>query len=89
MAISNKYKDTLNNLIDKLDTESLDQPESLDWLGLIDKGIYNAPRSKNTSLHLLEEDRLDENVSITALEQAPKIRDFQVYKRQDVVSFSL
>lgn len=86
MAIPNKYKDTLDDLIDSSDTESPDQPESPDRLGPIDKGTRNAPRSRGASPSLSEEeeDRLDEDVLVTSLKLAPKTRDSQVYKRHDV-----
>ena len=85
-AILNKYKDTLDDLIDSLDTESPNQPESLDWLGPIDKGTRNVPRSRGTLPSFLEEekDRLDENIFVTLLELLPKIWDSRMYKRYDV-----
>ena len=75
MAIPNKYKDTLDDLIDSSDIKSPDQPESPDWLGLIDKGIRNASRSRGASPSLLEaeEDCLDKDVLVTSLKLAPKI----------------
>ncbi len=86
MAIPNKYKNTLDDLIDSSDTESLDWPNSPNRPGLIDKGSHNAPRSKGGSPTLLEEDCLDEDVPITSLEPAPKIRTSQVHQRHDVAS---
>ena len=85
-AILNKYKDTLDDLIDSLDTESPDQPESSDWLGPIDKRTCNVPRSRGASSSLLEEeeDRLDKDVLVTLLKLAPKTRDSLVYKRHNV-----
>lgn len=88
MAIPNKYKNILDDLIDSLDIKSLDQPESLDWLEPIDKGICNTLKFRSASPSLLEEDCLDENILVTVLERTPKIRDFQVYKYHDVVFFS-
>ncbi len=70
MAIPNKYKDTLNDLIDSSDTESQDWPDSPDRPGLIDKESRDAPRSRGGSPTLLEENCLDEDVP---LEPAPKI----------------
>ena len=72
MAISNKYNNTLDNLIDSSDTEFPDQLESLNWPRLTEKKTRNTPRSKNASPRLLEEDCLDEDVLVTALERAPK-----------------
>ena len=74
MAISNKYKNTLDDLIDSSDIESPDQPESLDWLRPLDKGTRNAFRSKGASPSLLkeEENRLDEDVLDTLLKLVPK-----------------
>ena len=45
-------------------------------------------RSKATLPSFLEEDCLDENVSVTALERPPKTWDSQIYKRHDVLSLS-
>ena len=86
MAIPNKYKDTLDDLIDSLDTEFPDQPEFPDQLGPFDKGTRNAPRSRGASLSLSEkeEDCLDDDVLVTSLKLSPKTRDSQVYKRHDV-----
>ena len=74
MVIPNKYKDTLDDLIDNSDTEFPDQPDSPDQPGLIDKGSHNAPRSRGNSPTFSEKDRLDKDVLITSLESAPKIR---------------
>lgn len=79
-TILNKYKDTLDDLIDRLDTESLDQSESLDWLEPIDKGIRNVLASKNDSLSLSKKDCLDEDVLIKLLGLVLKIWDSQIYK---------
>ena len=54
MAISNKYKDTLDDLIDSSDIKSSDQPKFPDRLGPIDKGTRNAPKSRSASPSLLE-----------------------------------
>ncbi len=73
MAIPNKYKDTLDDLIDSSDTESLDHPNSPNRPGLIDKGSRNALKFRGGSPIFVEEDRLDEDVSIMSLEPVPKI----------------
>ena len=36
-------------------------------------------KSRDDSPNFLEEDRFDEDISITLLELAPKIQDFQVH----------
>ncbi len=72
-AISNKYMDTLNDFIDSSDTESSDNPDSLNWPGLIDKRSCNALISRGGSPTFLEEDYFNEDVLITSLEPAPKI----------------
>ena len=66
-AIPNKYKNTLDNLIDSSDAESLDYPDSPNRPGLIDKGLCNTLKSRDGSLTFLEENRLDENILITLL----------------------
>ncbi len=73
-AIPNKYKDTLNDLIDSSDIESPDRPQSLDRPGLIDKRSYNLPKFKGGSPSLCEEDCLDEYIPIILLEPVSKIR---------------
>lgn len=67
MAISNKYKNTLDNFINNSDTKSLD------WPGLIDKGSHNMPKSKSSLTIFLEEYCLDKDISITLLEPIPNI----------------
>ena len=68
VAIPNRYKDTLDDLIDSSD------PESPDWAGLIDKRSRNAPMSESTSSDLSERDCLDENLPDRSLRLAPKIK---------------
>ena len=89
VAISNKYKDTFDDLIDSSNTGFPDQSESPNWLKFIDKEIRNAPRSKGTSPSLLEEEKdyLDEDILVILLELAPKIWDSQMYKCHDVAPF--
>lgn len=50
VAIFNRYKDTFDDLIDISDAESPD------WPGLIDKGLCNVPRSKDSPTGLSERD---------------------------------
>ena len=57
MAIFNKYKNTLDDLIDSSNAESPN------WPGPIDKGSRNASRSENSLTELLEKDCLNKNVS--------------------------
>lgn len=56
MAIFNRYKNTPNDLIDNSD------PESLDWLKSINKGLRNLPRSASSLMGLLEGSCLDKNI---------------------------
>lgn len=88
-AILNKYKDSLNNLINISDTESPDQTKASNWLELIDKGIYNTYRSEIALLNFLEENSLDKDMLVTLLKLAPQIGDFQIYKHHDIVLFGL
>lgn len=60
MAISNKYKNTLDDFINSLDKKLPD------WLRLIDKRLRNACKSKSSSIglskgncHINSEDVLD------------------------------
>lgn len=56
IAISNKYENILNKLIDNSDAKSLDWPQQ------IDKRLWNALKSKNNLIELLEKDYLDNNI---------------------------
>ena len=76
IVIFNKYKDTLNNLINNSDIKSPDYPDSPNWLGLIDKESCNGPKSRDGSPTFLKEDCLDKNILITSLEPTLKIWDF-------------
>lgn len=81
VAIPNIYKDTLDDFIDNSDPES---PP-----GLIDKGSYNAPRSRSDSTGFLEEDYLDEDNSASdrSSRLAPKSKNFQLHQHRDVGLF--
>ena len=83
-AISNKYKDALNNLIDSSDTEFPNYLDSPNWLGLIDKESWNTSKSRNSSSTFLEEDCLNEDILILSFMPAPKIRDYQVHQCHDI-----
>ena len=72
VAISNQYKDTLDDFIDSSD------PESLDRARLIDKRSCNAPMSKSGLTNPSGEDCLDENFADKLSQLAPKTRDSQV-----------
>ena len=47
------------------------------------------PRSRNAWLNLSKEDCFDEDISVTALERAPKTQDSQVYKCHNIAPLSL
>lgn len=88
VVILNKYKNTLDDFIDSLDTEFLSQPESLNQPEPIDKGTRNMGRSRGALTSLSEENCLNEDVLITLLGLTPKIQDVQVYKCHNIVSLS-
>lgn len=85
----NTLNDLINSsdteFLDRL--ESLDLPESLNWLESpnwpesldrlepINKGTRNALRSKRALSTLLEEDDLDEYISVTSLKLALQTQD--------------
>ena len=78
VAILNQYKDTLDDLIDSSDSESLD------WAGPIDERFCNAPMSKGSLADCSEEDYLDENLPDRSSQLAPKAKDSQVRQRRVV-----
>lgn len=82
VAILNKYKVTLNDLIDNSDAKSPDQ------LGLINKRLYNALKSENSPRGFLKQDCLDDDVLNRSSRLAPKSEDSQVYQRHDIILFS-
>lgn len=57
MAISIRYMDNIDDLIDSLDTKFPD------WLGPIDRRLCNALRSKSASTRVLEGHYLDKDIS--------------------------
>ena len=57
VAISNKYKDILNNFINSSSSKSLNQPR------LMNKKLYNAFRSKNNLIDLFKRNCLNKNIS--------------------------
>lgn len=70
IVICNKYKDTLNDFIDNLNTKSSN------WLELIDKGSRNVFRFKGNLIRFLKENYLNKNVIDKLLRLAPKTGDF-------------
>ena len=72
-AILNKYKETLDDLIDSSDIESPDYPDSPNRPELNDKGLRNTAKSRDGSPNFSIKDCLNEDISITSLESAPKI----------------
>ena len=74
-AILNKYRNTHDDLINSSDIESLNHPNSSNWPRLIDKESHNTLKFRGGLSTFLEEDYLDEDVSIMLLESAPKIYD--------------
>ena len=67
-AIPNKYKMTLNDFIDSLDTKFPDYSNSPNRLRLIDKKSRNTPKFRSGLLTFFEGDYLNKNVLITLLE---------------------
>ena len=72
VAISNRYKDTLDDLIDSSD------PESPDRAGPIDERSHNAPMFEGSSADCSEGNCLDENLPDRSSWLAPKTEDSQV-----------
>lgn len=82
LAISNQYKNTLDDLIDSSDSESLD------WARIIDVRICNTSRSEVSSADLLEGNYLDEDVPNKSLWLMPKTGDSRVHQRHVVTSWA-
>lgn len=78
-AISNKYKDTLDDFIDSSDIKFPDRPEYPIWPEPIDKKTCNTSRSKNGSPIFLEKDCKDKNILFMLYKLTPKIQNSQVY----------
>ena len=53
-TMPNKYKDTLNDLINSLDIEFSNCLDSLNWPELIHQGLYNVSKSKSGSSTFLK-----------------------------------
>lgn len=67
-VILNRYKDTLDDLIDSSDSDLSDRSNSLDWPGLIDKGLCNTSRFKDGLSTFLKEHWSEDNISVILLE---------------------
>lgn len=78
VAISNQYKDTLDDFIDSLDLESPDQS------GPIDERSYNALISEGNLADLLERIYLDKNLLDRSSWLAFKTGDSQIPQNRDV-----
>lgn len=70
MIICNRYKNTLDHLIDSLNIESSDS------LKPIDKRSRNTPRLEGKSIELLERNYLKEDVLNKLSQRVLKIGDF-------------
>lgn len=75
MAFWNRYKDTLDDLINSSNLEFPD-PESLNQPGPIDKGLYNSPKLEWNLTNLLKRNFLDQDVSDRSSQLAAKTEDF-------------
>lgn len=82
VAILDKYKNTLNNFINNLNTKSTN------CLKLIDKKISNMPNFKSSLLTSLEKNCKNENTLVILFELLPKITDLQVHLCNHIVSFN-
>ena len=79
VAIFNQYKDTLKDLIDSSD------PESLDQAGLIEARFRNAPISENSSADLSKGNCLDKNLPNKSSWLAPKTWDSEMRQRRVII----
>ena len=80
VAIPNRYKDTLDDLIDSSD------PESPDRARPIDERSRNAPMSEGSIADCSEGDSLDEDLLNKSSQLAPKTEDSQVRQCRVVAS---
>lgn len=84
VAIFNRYKNTLDDFIDSLNSESPD------WQKLIDERSYNTLSSASNLMGLLERDFLDKNISnCWWTQRTPKMKNFQVHQYCNIAPFSL
>ena len=82
VTISNRYKDTLDNLIDS------SNPKFPDSVGPIDEKFRNALMSKGSSIDLLEGDYLDKDLPDRLLRLTPQTEHLQVRQRRVVVPWA-
>lgn len=83
MIISNKYKSTLDNLINSSNSKFL--------LRSIDKKSYNMPKIRGYLISFLEENSLDKDVltSNKLSQLVSKTANFQLYQHYDIKPFGL
>lgn len=81
MAIFNKYKDTLDDIIDSLDPKTP--------LKLIHESFCNTPYSKENSTSLLEKNYLNKNILALdrSLKLAPKTEHLKLHQHCDITLF--
>lgn len=83
VVILNRYKDSLNDLINSSDLEFLPR--------LIDKELRNAPKSKTNSIGFLKEDCLDKDV--LTLDKSSRLvfktEDFYLHQCYNIALFGL
>ena len=82
VAIPNRYKDTLDNLIDNSD------PESPDRAGPIDERSCNVPISGGSLADRSEGDCLDKDLPDKSSQLEPKIENSQVRQRRVVAPWA-
>lgn len=75
--------------MDSLDTDFLVWLDLLDLPGLIDKGSYNAVRSRGCLPTFLGENYLDKDILVTLLELTSKIQFFQMHQCHNIALLSL
>lgn len=88
MIVSNKHKDTLDNLIDSFNIQSANLSEFLDLLKSCNKVTYNISRSKSASSTFLGKNYLNKDIAIKLLQLEPKNQDFHIYKSHNIVLLS-
>lgn len=87
IILPKRYEDSLDELVESLDIDSLDWTNSLNLLRVIDKRSCNVYKFRSDLLTLIKVHCLDDNIKVISLELTSKIHNSQIYLFHNVSSF--